>query len=110
MAERKKVYRSWTASDREWLRELAGLHHSDIIIGEIMERDPSAVACQRRALRIRLAGEKLGKVVGSPTPKPFVEEPHARIERMLRYAAMVAPRFSIADVEIVRPGVEADSL
>lgn len=48
MAPRTKVYRMWTTSDREWLRELAGLHGSDKIIGEIMKRDPSAVVWQRR--------------------------------------------------------------
>ena len=111
MAPRTKVYRMWTASDREWLRELATLHSSNKDIADIMERDESAVAFQRRALRIRLKGCKKGPQANPDRPK-FVApvEPHARIERMLRYAAMVAPRFSIADVKIVRESVEADSL
>lgn len=72
-------WRRWTDQDRAQLTRLARIHDNDFVIAKIMGRTPSAVAWQRRALRLPLAGRKLHEV-----------ESAAEVERLMRLAGLAA--------------------
>ena len=103
----KKLYRKWTNSDRDWLRELATLHGSDEAIAKIMDRNPTAVGFQRSKLRIRLRGSVQGCYPRSAinTYKPHRAESEFLVEKLMSLSRIVIPRFSISDVEFIRESV-----
>lgn len=96
----KGIYKKWSAADREWLKELASVHNSDFVIAEIMERNPTAVAFQRRQMRIRLCGTYAGaprrSAMDGYKPVAF-EESIYHVEKLLSLAAVATPRLSILE-------------
>jgi IS30 family transposase len=84
-------YQKWSDADRERLVELAAVCSSNEEIAELMGRTASAVDHQRSLLRIKLKDRPYSRErVRAPhrgTPRPPIQEPPSRVDRLMRLAA-----------------------